>query len=122
MTRTRSLMTRTILELPPHSPNFWEDLTPNGFSVHRAHIHGGFSVEPYLETGALPRSYRQLSIPNSSRSRVLKFCRKIVVTFNLELPPTPSETKVSNISPFPRIWEMETIDQSKELTLSDMQA
>ncbi|GBM83588.1 hypothetical protein AVEN_118092-1 [Araneus ventricosus] len=53
--------------------------------------------------GALPRSYRQLVVPNSSRLRVLKYSEKIVATFNLDVPPTPSETKGSNFSLFPRV-------------------
>ncbi|GBN41026.1 hypothetical protein AVEN_59101-1 [Araneus ventricosus] len=72
--------------------------------------------------GALSRFYRQLFAPNSSRSRVLKYSEKIVVTFNLDLSPTPSETNGSNFSPFPRVREVETIDQSKESTLSDFEA
>ncbi|GBN38800.1 hypothetical protein AVEN_169426-1, partial [Araneus ventricosus] len=56
-----------------------------------------------VSPGALPRSYRQLVVPNSSRLRVLKYSEKIVATFNLDVPPTPSETKGSNFSPFPRV-------------------
>ncbi|GBO08638.1 hypothetical protein AVEN_216196-1 [Araneus ventricosus] len=75
-----------------------------------------------VKPGALSRVYRQLFAPNSYRSRVLKYSEKIVATFNLDLSPTPSETEGSNFSPFPRVREVETIDQSKESTLSDFEA
>ncbi|GBM59147.1 hypothetical protein AVEN_255681-1 [Araneus ventricosus] len=61
------------------------------------------AAKTFVTTGALPRTYRQLVVPNSSRLRVLKYSEKIVATFNLDVPPTPSETKGSNFSPFSRV-------------------